>query len=71
MVAAAVEGKQWRQAAVQVVALVVGDVVGDVRNSAKANNPQQQILKDKSLINVVFCFSRLVIEGFVVVFMFP
>jgi len=50
---------------------VVGDVVGDVRNSAKANNPQQQILKDKSLINVVFCFSRLVIEGFVVVFMFP
>ena len=61
------EGKQWRQAAVQVVALVVGDV----GNSAKANNPQQQILKDKSLINVVFCFSRLVIKGFVVVFMFP
>ena len=51
----------------QVVALVVGDV----RNSAKANNPQQQILKDKSLINVVFCFSRLVIKGFVVVFIFP
>jgi len=46
VVAAAVEGKQWRQAAVQVVALVVGDV----GNSAKAtNNPQQQILKDKLL----------------------
>jgi len=23
------------------------------------------------LINVVFCFSRLIVEGFVVVFMFP
>jgi len=32
---------------------------------------QKQILKDKSLINVVFCFSKLIIKGFVVVFMFP
>jgi len=33
--------------------------------------PLPASLRVDRLINVVFCFSRLIVEGFVVVFMFP